>query len=186
MKKIIFIITISLLCLSKSFANEKFVPEVVAGVNISGVNLSAAGYRVGILAGVRADYYFKSANKGLYVNMGSLMTLKGFRLVGQTVNPVYLEIPVHLGYRFSIKNKVTIYGDFGPYLGIGLFGTRKGKNVFGDDECRRIDAGLGFRLGATITPKYTITLGYDSSTENLYKNLTLKSRNYTISLGYKF
>ncbi len=186
MKNILYIIIITFLCFTKANATEKFVPEVVAGVNISGTDLSESGYRIGFHAGIRADYYIKTANRGWYFNGGALFTLKGFRILDHSVNPFYLEIPIHLGYRFSIKNKVTFYGDFGPYVGIGLFGSRKGKNVFGENECRRIDAGFGFRLGATITPKYTLTLGYDFGAKNLYNDISLKSRNYTISLGYKF
>lgn len=60
------------------------------------------------------------------------------------------------------------------------------------------DFGLGFRIGAELQKRYSVSLGYDwglideytSDTDknntSIYETPTLRNRNLTISLSYKF
>lgn len=165
---------------------KHFEPEWVFGLGFSRVDMSAAKSNVSVNLGIRGNYYFKSAKKGFFLNGAALLSRRGFTLAGKTVSPFYFEVPVRLGYRFSIKGKITIFGDFGPYLAVGLFGTVDGKNVFGDDELRRIDIGFGFRIGCVIKEKYVVAYNYDFGAKDMYENVALKNRNYMLSLGYIF
>ena len=91
------------------------------GLNIADVDASGASSRVGFNAGVRGTYAFQSQRKGVYANGAMLLSLKGMKVEKYTFNPFYLEIPVHIGYKYPITRSVAIFGEFGPYFGIGLY-----------------------------------------------------------------
>ena len=56
-----------------------------------------------------------------------LLSLKGMKVEKYTFNPFYLEIPVHIGYKYPITRSVAILGEFGPYFGIGFLAQLKVK-----------------------------------------------------------
>ena len=67
------------------------------------------------------------------------------------------------------KGKVGVFGSFGPYFGVGIFGTSKGTDdgvsskpdVFSSDGLKRFDFGLGLRAGVAMFDNYRIYVGYD-------------------------
>ena len=127
-------------------------------------------------------------------------------------NMNYLEIPIHIGYQYAINDDFSVFGEFGPYFAIGLFGKTDGEEMdYNDnweivsnsvsyntfDEFKRFDFGLGLRFGVEFKQRYTLSIGYDFGLVNGWKepeaddeeiDLTgkVKNRNLTIGIGYKF
>lgn len=161
--------------------------EGVVGMNISDLDGSGCSSRVGFHLGVRGTYAFQRQTKGVYVNGAALLSLKGTKSHGITYNPFYLEIPIHIGYKHPIASNVAMFGEFGPYFGIGLFGTTEGTDTFSDEVgFERFDAGLGLRVGFEFSRKFNVAIGYDFGLTDAVKRSSLKNNNVSISVGVKF
>lgn len=155
--------------------------------------------------GVKAEVGLPQISEGVYLDMGALLTLKGAKIDGGSAasikfNPYYLEIPVHIGYKYAVNENFAIFGNAGPYLAIGLFGKAKAEgdildeyefddnstNVFGDDAMKRFDFGLGLKAGVEFSQKYQISIGYDWGLVENIKDSGNKNRNLMISLSCFF
>ena len=175
--------------------------EVVAGLNIADV--SELDSRIGFHVGVVGSYGFSNEFNGAYANAGALISLKGGQLdygsiLKANLDAYYLEIPIHIGYKHSLSENFAIFGEFGPYIGIGLFGKSKieseGESIsvdtFSEDGgVKRFDMGLGFKLGVEINKLIPISVGYDFGLANINNDNdggSIKNSNLTISIGYKF
>lgn len=187
MKKLLSIIVVAVLSVGTAASAKGIQFEGVAGMNIANVDVSGANSRVGFHLGVRGTYAFQSQNRGLYANGAALLSLKGTKIAGITFNPYYLELPFHIGYKYPIASNVSIFGEFGPYFGIGLFGRTEGEDVFGDViGYDRFDFGLGLRAGFEFSRKVNVSIGYDFGAIDIADGVSAKNRNLMISLGYKF
>lgn len=121
------------------------------------------------------------------------------------VKPYYLDIPIHIGYRFNVAPKASLFFEVGPYFDFGLFGkctysmsgdfydyTLSGDaidNVFTEEDCmKRFDVGIGAKIGAEFAKHYQISLGYDHGLNNVFKDTdeSSKNRNFTVSVAYVF
>mgnify|MGYP002602458520 FL=1 len=209
MKKLVF--TMYCIFMSVSvFAQNNITWEGQIGLNVA--KLTHYESLIGYNLGVRAKMELPVEN--LYVNMGALLSRKGasFDLgeAGNTkIKANYLDIPVHVGYQYVVNNDFSVFGEFGPYFAIGLFGKSKGMegdiNDEGDvlqspisyntfDQFKRFDFGLGLRVGTEIKKKYILAFSYDFGFINGWKSYqeendwtaSCKNRNFSISLGYKF
>ena len=177
MKKILLLVVASLLSISAINA-QNLSTEVVAGLNVS--NWGGFNSKAGFHAGVRFELALPSLAEGVYTNAGLLFTSKGAKLdLGDLgagkANAYYLELPIHIGYKYALSNSFAIFGDVGPYVGVGLFGKAKSTyteyyydeyytetettNVF--DEMKRFDMGVGLRVGFEFMQKYSISVSYD-------------------------
>lgn len=188
MKKIYSILMVAVAALSMSLSAQAEAPqwELVAGMNVANLDASGASSRIGFHAGIRSTFGIPSADQGFYVNAAALLSLKGCKAGEFTLNPYYLDIPVHAGYKYAINEQVGIFGEFGPYFGIGLFGKTDGEDVFGDGGFKRFDFGLGLRAGLEFNKKVPVSIGYDFGVLDVADELSAKNRNLTISVGYKF
>ena len=140
------------------------------------------------------------------MDFGVLLSLKGAKVDGGALgsiklNPCYLEIPVHIGYKYAVNDNFTLFANAGPYIGIGLFGKLKttgeiknelessvgtsSENIFGDDGFKRFDLGLGLKAGMEFSKKYQISIGYDFGLTET-SDAGTKNRNLMISLGFMF
>ena len=138
----------------------------------------------------------------------ALLTLKGAKIDGGSIatvkfNPYYLEIPVHVGYKYAVNENFALFGSVGPYLAVGLFrkdklsignaigdwadiegmesvGGLEGKSVsediFGDDGFKRFDFGLGLKAGVEFNKKYQVALSYDFGLIDVQKDLGMKKQ----------
>lgn len=184
MKKILITIVVAL---SALISNARSDAEVVAGMNVATFDNSAASSRIGFHAGVRINFGIPSTSQGLYANAAALLSLRGAQASNITFNPFYLDVPIHLGYKYAVSENVGIFGEFGPYVAVGLFGSTEGEDVFGDHiGMKRFDAGLGLRAGVEFNRKVNASLGYDFGLVDVTSETKLKNRNFYISLGYKF
>lgn len=206
MKKILALIAILAIGLGSVNAQDNLRWGVTAGMNVSNLKITGLDNRVGFHAGVKAELGLPQVTEGAYMDFGALLSLKGAKVDGGTVgsfnfNPWYLEIPVHVGYKFAITDNFTLFANAGPYVAIGLFGKVKIKgeiadefesefgtsseNIFGDDAFKRFDFGLGLKAGAEINKKFQVSIGYDFGlVETL--DVGTKNRNLMISLGVMF
>lgn len=155
---------------------------VVAGMNVSKMSTAGLDNKIGYHVGVRAELGLPQVANGLYLDAAALISAKGAKtdagdLGGININATYLEIPIHVGYKYAVNDNFNVFGSFGPYVGIGLFGKTKVDeldydsshelvntsykyNTFGDGY-KRFDMGLGLNVGVEIQQKYRISLGYD-------------------------
>ena len=161
MKKIFSLLFIAIIGINSVNA-QTLSGEVVAGLNIADV--SELDSRIGFHVGVVGCYGFSNEFNGAYANAGALISLKGGQLdygslLKANLDAYYLEIPIHIGYKHALNENFSIFGEFGPYIGLGLFGKSKieseGESIsvdtFSEDGgVKRFDIGLGFKLGAEI------------------------------------
>lgn len=175
--------------------------EVEVGMNLS--SMSKLDSKIGFHLGYRLTKHLPSLFEGAYLNGGALLTLKGAEKdygsdLDFKCNAYYLEIPIHFGYKHVLSENLSLFGEFGPYLGIGLFGKTKLESggesakvdTFGDEGgVKRFDLGLGFRLGFEIQERVPVSFGYDFGLLNAADTddgPSIKNSNFTVSVGYKF
>ncbi len=143
------------------------------------------------------------------MDFAALLTLKGAKVDGGSLasikfNPYYLEVPVHVGYKYAVNDDFALFGSVGPYIAVGLFGKVKAKvdgsiadleeldtdsaseDIFGNDGLKRFDFGLGLKAGVEFSKKYQFAISYDFGLVEVAKDLGMKNRNLMISLGYMF
>ena len=184
MKKILALVAILAIGLGSINAQDNLRWGVTAGMNVSSLNVTGLDSRVGFHAGVKAE-------------LGLPQFTASFK-----INPYYLEIPVHIGYKYAVNDNFSLFANAGPYIAIGLFGKAKitadgslvdggskvseSENVFGDDGFKRFDLGLGLKAGIEISKKYQFSIGYDFGFIEAEELMGCKNRNLMISLGLMF
>lgn len=176
---------------------------VQAGMNVSNIHVSEGSTpdsRVGFHVGLKADY---TIIKGLYVNGALMFTQKGYKGDKVTLNgkdytakayPGYIELPIHLGYKYTIFDGFAIFGEAGPYFAYGVCGKYKmGDNktdYFGDDSNNKnFDAGIGVKAGMEFANAFQIGLGYDwglTKVNDDSSDFKEKNRNFMLSFAYMF
>ena len=183
MKKILALVAILAIGLGSINAQDNLRWGVTAGMNVSSLNVTGLDSRVGFHAGVKAELGLPQFTEGLYMDFGALLSLKGAKVEAGSmasfkINPYYLEIPVHIGY----KAKITADGS----LVDGGSKVSESENVFGDDGFKRFDLGLGLKAGIEISKKYQFSIGYDFGFIEAEELMGCKNRNLMISLGLMF
>ena len=191
-----------------AFAQQNINLEAQAG--LSSTSFLSGPSKIGFHVGVRANKEFPSVTKGFYGNVGAFISSKGSSddLSGTTESRAYyLDIPVHVGYKKNLNDKFALFGEAGPYLGCGLWGTTKTTTPFAGkaetatwfadkaetttkdkaettsedffESAPRIAYGLGVRVGMEFKQKYTASIAYDHS-------LSLDFNSLMLTVGYKF
>lgn len=166
---------------------KKFRWGPTAGLNIASISSDETSSRVGFSVGAIGEYNFSD---NLFMTGTLKFSQKGFKSGDYfKANPGYLEIPIHGGYRYSINEQFTVFGEFGPYFAFGVCGKAKGidysTDYFGDGT-KRFDFGLGFAVGAEFS-KFQLRLGYDLGLTKLSNgDGAPKNRNFNISISYMF
>ena len=164
------------------------------GYNLNSMiaNESKSGFH----AGLKGEYAFRDAQKGLYTDFGLMISSYGWKSTPAYENgtgkelewdttPYYLNIPIHLGYKFKVNDNLSIFVNAGPYFNIGMFGSSN--NMFKDGLSPRFDWGIGFRAGVEIARHTQIAIGYDWGMKNAYMNKPeTKNRTFVVSLTYYF
>jgi hypothetical protein len=206
MKKVILLF-FAALCTFGAQAQE-FKYGVTAGMNVS--KPSNYNSRVGFSVGAKGELSFANS---IYVGAGLSLSSKGGKSDGYydatkkisstwKTMPYYLEMPVYVGYKAPVAENVKLFGNVGPYIGLGLFGKNKvtneaaekktvttTDNVFKDKLQERFDWGFGANVGVELFNHYQVSLGYSLGMKNVYKkdtNLDSKNRVFNISFAYMF
>ena len=190
MKKLYSLVIAAVAAVALSFtaqAGDSYY-EVFGGLNFSTVDYNGVDFRTGVHVGLRGALEIPSVTQGFYVNAATALSYRGFKADTVSYNPCYLDIPVHAGYKYENDDRITLFAEAGPYVGIGLFGKSEGRNIFSDEVgYKRIDLGLGLRTGIEIDKKYVISVGGDFGFLNVIdiNGKGAKPRNLTISFAYK-
>lgn len=178
---------------------EKVRLGVEAGMTVNTIKNSYddADRKVGFDAGLRVDVNFTD---NIYLGTGLQYMMKGVKSSGEgresKVNTGYLQIPIHVGYRYDFNETIGIFGEFGPFLAIGVNGQRKVEwgrhsedyDVFGDPDegyAKRFDMGLGLHVGCEIIQHWQVALGYDWGLIDMYKGAG-DNRNGSLRLGVAY
>ena len=180
---------------------------VKGGVNMSnfyGDELDDKNVKIGFHIGLAADYDFAYNSA---IQTGLFFTTKGAKYTSSfgdasgelTVNPMYLQIPVHYAYKIDVSPGTRVVLHAGPYAAYGVGGKSKlsgsvgdigaeyEEDVFGDDGFKRFDAGLGLGVGAEFGP-LLFDIGWDMGLVNIAdsEDVDIKNQNAYLSVGYKF
>lgn len=161
--------------------------------------------RIGFRAGFRMEMDAPFIYDGFYFDAEALLSAKGAKFDSSSgedaasviSRPYYFEIPIHIGYRYMFgQGNVGIFGSFGPYFGVGLFGTNKvtvagvesKPDAFSSDGLKRFDFGLGLRAGVAMFEHYRIYVGYDWGLIDVAKSggNKINNRNFYVGASYMF
>ena len=154
--------------------------------------------KVGFDAGLRMDVNFTD---NIYLGTGLQYMMKGAKTSGRgwerKATTGYLQIPIHIGYRYDFNETIGIFGEFGPFLAVGVNGKEKAEwgrhsedyDVFGDPDegyAKRFDMGLGLHVGCEIIQHWQVALGYDWGLIDMAKGPGDKVRNGSLRLGVAY
>ncbi len=166
------------------------------GMNTTKITNSGYDGKIGGTAGFKIEYMLPKAH-GTYLNAGVDWTQKGAKVDAfsgtfdgtDKFNLHYLEVPIHVGYRYNFSDEVGVYLDFGPYFGIGINGKHKfsadadgaaaravewSYSAFKKSTTRanfqRWDAGIGFRVGGEYNNHYNLILGCDWGITDMWRD----------------
>lgn len=197
MKKFLMTLAVACFALTAS-AQEKgdFRFGVTAGMNVSNITDMEMDSRIGFHVGAKAEY---NITDNLYGSAALLFSQKGNKKEEDgeklTQNPGYLELPIHIGYRFKMGDKVSIFAETGPYFAYGICGKSKVEGLgleedvkfFDDDDVNKFDFGWGVKAGVEYA-KFQISLGYEHGITEVfdYAGLDSHNSNFMVSVAYMF
>lgn len=195
--------------------------SIRAGVNVSNstwdINSELADkkFKMGFQVGVMADYTFPTP---FGLQSGLFLTTKGAKLnaidklnseslnQNQTLNQIYLEMPIYATYKMYVTRYTCIFFNLGPYLAYGIGGNNKvntklsdGNDVsakfdtFGKSEdikygnLKKFDFGLGGGVGFE-TGHLIFSLTCELGLANLSRNDLYGYKNISslFGIGYQF
>lgn len=163
MKKVLLFFVLVAMSVVSVNAQDNLKWGVMAGMNVSKYTITGFDSRIGFHAGVKAELGLSQEASGAYMDFAALLTLKGAKVDGGSLasikfNPYYLEVPVHVGYKYAVNDDFALFGSVGPYIAVGLFGKVKAKvdgsiadleeldtdsaseDIFGNDGLKRFDS----------------------------------------------
>lgn len=132
MKKVLLFFVLVAMSVVSVNAQDNLKWGVMAGMNVSKYTITGFDSRIGFHAGVKAELGLSQEASGAYMDFAALLTLKGAKIDGGSIasikfNPYYLEVPVHVGYKYAVNDDFALFGNVGPYIAVGLFGKAKAK-----------------------------------------------------------
>lgn len=210
MKKFLPLFVVALMAVTAASA-QSLRYGVTGAMNVANYAMEVDGIsfnpdsRIGFRAGFRMEMDAPFIYDGFYFDGEVLLSAKGAKFdtssgddVSSVVSrPYYLEIPLHIGYRYMFgRGNFGIFGSFGPYFGVGIFGTNKvtvagvesKPDAFSSDGLKRFDFGVGLRAGVTMFDHYRIYLGYDWGLIDVAKSggNKINNRNFYVGASYMF
>lgn len=192
MKKILTVVVLAIAAISASAeVEESFRCGIQANIGISDVVGQGDHASFSYGAGLVVEYNFKPS---FYLQSGL-----GFQDITHTEDAIdgtlhgyFLQLPVHIGGRFSLGDNSDFFMQAGPTFGVGVGGS-KIELTYGNysttynyfDLLKRFDLGLGARLGFEFSG-FQISLGVNggvlqAAESNGYHNLTAN-----LGLAYMF
>ncbi|SHF85698.1 porin family protein [Dysgonomonas macrotermitis] len=212
---------LSALCLNAQ--DSPWAIRIKAGAGLSNVYVSAndkldSDMKLGYQAGAYVDYTLPN---NLFFQSGLIFETKGAKYeqnpqynyfdygynssyadvsVWQnekvSINSIYLQVPLYVGYKFEVADNLSVYFSGGPYFAYGIGGKatietslngEKEKNkvdVFGDEAWKRFDAGFSLLLGVE-RKRFSFNAGYDFGMVNVDRQYDVYNRNLFVNVGYR-
>ena len=201
MKKLLLVLTLCIASTSILLANCPLKYGIIGGVNINKENRTGFSATDGLLGyhfGVQAEYFLKN---NIYFSSSLLFIQKGSKIdttMPEDNTPLtikkrnhYLEIPIHVGYKWNMSQNFALLGSVGPYIGVGLFGKQKGSqgttvNLYKHEGDKRFEMGFSSNINIQIYEHYRFGVGYHHAFTNAQKWTGDENRNITFSLSYIF
>lgn len=153
--------------------------------NVAGEGDEASfGYGLGWIA----EYNFKP-NLFLQSGIGLENIAHKENGIDGTLKAFFLQLPVHIGYRFGLGESNSMFIQAGPTFGYGLFGTkiewfnRLETNYF--DIAKRFDLGVGGRIGVEFN-QFQISAGINYGVLEAFENLNYHNMSINLGLAYMF
>lgn len=203
MKTFFLVAICSVVCISAS-AQLPIGLGVKGGATFSDISKFNDDFKYGFNFGVAVDY--EVANSVYLMSGLHLITkgAKGNELGGVSiapgtatgkgkmdVNPIYLQVPIHAGYKFQVAPATKFVLRAGPYVAYGIGGKAKGEGDFKGvdqdfftDGTKKFEMGIGGAAGAELG-KFTADLAVDLALTKVWENRSSKNRVAYISIGYK-
>lgn len=207
------LLAISLTLASTLCAQNPLTLGIKTGVNLSDYSkdIENNDIKVGYNAGVTVDY---KLSKYLYILSGLEVTSKGTSIKDRnplkgsspeyakdkiTYNPLYLQLPIHVGYTIETIEDMVVIFHTGPYVACGVAG-KVTKEIFRGDQkskekydafgsngvLKRWDIGMGVGAGLEFK-SISLNFGYDLGMLNATKgDSSIKNNTAHVSLGYRF
>lgn len=201
--KNILILLFLLLSASLNAQEKKIAVGLKMGANISNYwgDVEGAKAKVGFNTGVIVSYAFTPK---YLIFSGLDYTIKGAKSkqngIRTTLNPMYLQVPLHFGYRMNIAESNTklilkvgpnfAYGVGGKYT-VKQDGQKTTRSVFQKDLMKKFDLGLGLGVGIEFD-RVGVFLAYDFSLFNVWnlRNMgesgSVRNRCFNYGVAYKF
>lgn len=117
-------------------------------------------------------------------------------------NPLYLQVPLRLGYKVGLIPTMKLVFNAGPYYAYGIGGKAKFAGDFGDIKAgtkvgifsnnvldyKRSDFGIGLGTGLEFLGRVSANLGYDFGLTNISgdSNNKVRNQNAYFTVGLKF
>lgn len=179
-----------------STASAQLLPislGVKGGTNVSNLSTDDAKSKNGFNAGLTLDVNLPA---GFGIFSGLEVNTKGAKSENEIsdlkYNPIYLQLPVRLGYRLKLLPGLRAHFGFGPYFAQGIGGKVKGTEggekvdakIFDDNGWKKMDWGLGAEVGVTVIGRIQVRTGYDFGLKNVARgDEKVKNRNFYVSAG---
>lgn len=225
----------------EAYSSEPLRFGIIGGVNHSNIRMRLDA-RVGLHAGVIMEY---NLPRNFYLESGLVFTQKGYKhyseeegtytiegiqgleiLEGETLDTKttirakarknMLELPLHVGYKYTANKNLKIFASLGGYLGYGLSGKLKGRQriiadipenikpmlemfdisdvneteinskIYNNID-KRFDWGIGYKCGVELMDKILISASYHWGINNVYTGTSGGNNdNLMLSLAYLF
>jgi len=137
---------------------KKFRIGPTVGLNFASNSAKDVKPKVGFSIGALGEYNFTN---NFYMTSALKFSLRNSKFSRGSYSPCYLEVPIHVGYRYSFNEKFSVFGEFGPYIGIGICGKAYEDNVLVEKE---VITGL---YAETVYEYRDITMDYFGDFKNL-------------------
>lgn len=193
---------------TSAYAQEpKVTFGVKGGMNISNFwdDLDDADAKVGVNVGVTLDVGF---TERLFLLTGLEYNTKGAKTSGLllnstnagyakvTLNPMYIQLPLHFGYKLPIGQTTKIVFRGGTYFAYGVGGKAKLSlssygnekvDVFQDGLLKKFDFGLGTGVGVELG-KIALGMTYDLGLLDIWdvSGFSVRNNSLDVHVGYKF
>jgi hypothetical protein len=197
MKRLVFCFAIIMASMSSIVAqnmdkSQGFRAGVLGGINLSKLNTDVKS-RIGIQVGVKVEYDMPSSiAPGLFLDGALLYSGKGVRYDSKNSAAFhYLELPVNVGYKYQVNDKLAVFGKSGFWVSYLL---ETDPNLL-KLALKNMDFGLGISAGCEIQKHYQFNIGYECGLGNIWKVDEHKepgsvydtnTRNFYISVAYMF
>jgi hypothetical protein len=123
-------------------------------------------------AGLFLEYTLESS---VYLLSGLEFAAKG----AKDFSALYLQVPVHGGYKIGLSESAGLGLHAGPYFGYAVGGD------ITKDGYEKLDFGVGFGADLILS-KFRIGVGYDLGLTDITDGGKVKNRNIFLSIGYSF
>lgn len=142
-------------------------------------------------AGITIDI---ALTENIYILTGMDFHMKGTNSKSEPsikYNPLYLQTPAHIAYKFKLSPSAKFVINAGPYAAYGIGGKVKEGNeslkIFGDNRLTRLDYGVGGGIGFELSI-FCINAGYDFGLKNIsdIKDCKINNQNAYLTVGIKF